>query len=197
MGDDATERSTERNLDGTTTEYFDVPKAEETYRELVRALFEDHWDAIDFGPCLQGAVFELRFASKPRVGYLDGYFTIGPDEPGAWHFHLCVGAHKGTKARPTAPELARWRQCARAAFYRDLDASGRPRSWGLRLWNGRNEQMMTVFFPNPWLNPERTKPVKEPDWSRLALWMDLRARFAGVPPEPAPVDDARRPQMCG
>ncbi|WP_437284928.1 DUF7676 family protein [Sorangium sp. So ce406] len=94
-------------------------------------------------------------------------------------------------------ELARWRQCARAAFYRDLDANGRPRSRGSGLWSGRDEQMMTVFFPNPWLDQERMKPVKEPDWSRLALWMDLRARFAGVPPEPAPVDGPRRPQICG
>lgn len=184
----------ETNLDGTTTEYFDFPATEESLTALLRELFDAHWDKIDFGPCLQGAVFELRFATKPRIGYLDGYFTIGEAGEGHWHFHLCVGAHKGTKARPTPPELAAWRQCARAAFYCDSDATGRPGSWGLRLWNGRSEQMMTVFFPNPWLNEERTKRVKVPDWNRLALWSDLRARYAGVPADPPPAIEAR-PRM--
>ena len=59
------------------------------------------------------------------------------------------------------------------------------------MWNGREEQMMTVFFPNPWLNAERTKRVKEPDWSRLTLWNDLRARFAGIPADPTPSDAGR------
>jgi hypothetical protein len=54
------------------------------------------------------------------------------------------------------------------------------------MWNGRSEQMMTVFFPNPWLDPERMRPVRKPEWSRLVLWMDLRARYAGVPAEEPP-----------
>jgi hypothetical protein len=184
---------TVRNLDGTTTEYFDFSATEETLDALVRALFEDNWNQIDFGPCIQGAVFELRFATKPRVSYLDGYFTVGEEGEGKWHFHLCTGEHHGTKAHPTPAELGAWRRCARVAFYRDSDASGRTSSWGLRMWNGRDEQMMTVFFPNPWLNELRTKRVKEPDWSRLSLWMDLRARFASIPPDPLPDAQAPRP----
>jgi hypothetical protein len=183
------------NLDGSTTEFFEVPATEENLDGLIRTIFEDHWNQVDFGPCIQGAVFELRFAVKPRVSFLDGYFTIGEPGEGHWHFHLCTGVHKGTKARPTPAELGAWRRCARVAFYRDRDPTGRPSSWGLRLWNGRDEQMMTVFFPNPWLNELRTKMVKEADWSRLALWMDLRARFAGVPADPAPSPDAPRPAM--
>jgi hypothetical protein len=122
------------------------------------------------------------------------HFTIGEPKPGRWHFHLCTGAHKGTRARPTPPELAEWRRCARAAFYRDSDPSGRPSSWGLRMWNGRGEQMITVFFPNPWLDDARQKPVREPRWSKLDLWMDLRRRFTGVPADPVP-ESAPRPSM--
>ena len=42
----------------------------------------------------------------------------------------------------------------------------------------RDEQMLTVFFPNPWLDPVRQRYVAEPDWSRLEPWMQLRQRFA-------------------
>jgi len=60
------------------------------------------------------------------------------------------------------------------------------------MWNGRAEQMLTVFFPNPWIDPAAQRYVDEPDWSRLELWMRLRERFAGVPAE-APPHDAERP----
>jgi len=56
------------------------------------------------------------------------------------------------------------------------------------MWNGRGEQMLTVFFPNPWLDPERQRYVAEPDWSRLEPWMQLRKRFAGMAADPPPVD---------
>ena len=54
------------------------------------------------------------------------------------------------------------------------------------MWNGRGEQMLTVFFPNPWIDPARQRYVDEPAWARLELWMRMRERFAGVPIEPAP-----------
>jgi hypothetical protein len=54
------------------------------------------------------------------------------------------------------------------------------------MWNGRGEQMLTVFFPNPWIDPARQLYVAEPAWSRLELWMTLRERFAGIPGEPPP-----------
>ncbi len=44
--------------------------------------------------------------------------------------------------------------------------------------------MLTVFLPNPWIDPARGRYVDTPDWSRLELWMALRARHAGVPAEP-------------
>ena len=97
----------------------------------------------------------------------------------SWHFHLCIGPHQGSAALPTPPALAEWRRCARAAFFQNRDRAGRPSAWGLRLWNGRDEQMLTVFLPNPWIDPARGRYVDTPDWSRLDLWMDLRARHAG------------------
>jgi hypothetical protein len=176
------------NLDGTRTEYFDVECSEATLLALLRECFEEHWSEVIFGPCIEGAVFEGRFSGKPTISLFDGYATI--DVPGAvsWHFHLCVGPHHGSPALPTPPELAQWRRCARAAFFRNLDGKGRASAWGLRMWNGRGEQMLTVFFPNPWIDPARQRYVEQPAWSRLELWMRMRERFAGVPAEPPPAD---------
>lgn len=162
--------------------------SKENLRSLLKGLFEDNWDQIVFGPCLQGTVFELRFFEKPKVRYQDGYLTIGPTDAKSWHFHLCIGAHKGTKTRPTPPALARWRRCSRAAFFRDFDPVGRCGSWGFRMWNGKGEQMITIFFPNPWLDPDRFHSVQRPDWTRLDLWMRLRERYAGIPAELPPAD---------
>ena len=90
--------------------------------------------------------------------------------------------HRGA----ASPEQARVRRVARAAFFRTDGGTCVPGAWGLRLWNGRGEQMLTVFLPNPWIDPARGQYVDTPEWSRLALWMDLRARHAGVPAEPPP-----------
>jgi hypothetical protein len=54
------------------------------------------------------------------------------------------------------------------------------------MWNGRGEQMLTVFFPNPWLDAERMRFTATPDWARLDLWMRMRERYAGVPAELPP-----------
>ncbi|MFQ5572578.1 MAG: hypothetical protein ACE5G0_23135 [Rhodothermales bacterium] len=174
------------NLDGTRTEYFDIDPSEDNVLSLSNELFENYWDQIIFGPCLQGAVFEIQFFEKPRIGYLDGYLTIGRQGPRAWHFHLCIGPHRGSESQPVPAELAAWRRCARAAFFRDFDPAGRCGSWGFRMWNGRGEQMITLWFPNPWLDPEKLHYVKTPDWTRMDLWMRLRERYAGIPTEPPP-----------
>jgi hypothetical protein len=50
----------------------------------------------------------------------------------------------------------------------------------LRMWNGFDEQMTTVFLPNPRLSDEM-KVLKEPQWERLRLWFELRHRFLGEP----------------
>ena len=58
--------------------------------------------------------------------------------------------------------------------------------WGILLWNGAEEQMITLYLPSPFLD-DRLKPMREPDWSRLALWNQLRARYLGeTEPQPIP-----------
>jgi hypothetical protein len=187
-----TDASVSENLDGTRIELFDMDPTEDALLALLKDIFEEHWSEVIFGPCIEGAVFEGRFTARPRVSVLDGYATVELGGSESWHFHLCIGPHRGTSTAPTPPELARWRRCSRAAFFRSRDRGGRPSAWGVRMWNGRGEQMLTIFFPNPWLDADRRRYVDTPDWSRLDLWMRLRERFAGVPAEPPP-EQAERP----
>ncbi|MGQ0593441.1 MAG: DUF7676 family protein [Gammaproteobacteria bacterium] len=166
------------NPDGTTTEYTYFEPTEESMCVLVDILFKEHWADITVGPCIEGAVFEIRFQDPPKVSLFDGYLTV---DLGHWHFHLCIGAHKGTPS----PELAAKRRVARAAFFETRGGKcGGGRSWGLRLWNGFGEQMTTVFLPSPFLS-EDLKVLKEPRWERLRLWYTLRETFLG---EPMPED---------
>lgn len=162
--------SVEHELDGSSTENFEVDVRGDRVERLMRELFTAHWAAITVGPLIQGAVFELRFTTPPRVGMLDGYLTV---EAGPGHFHLCVNDHRDT---PSA-ELAAVRRVARAAFFRTRGGGHTPMVWGLRLWNGRGEQMITVLFPSPYYD-ERFERLPEPDWSKLALWEALRGRYA-------------------
>src|SRR5437867_11320662 len=138
--------SVEANRDGTRTEYFEVECSEASLLALLRECFEEHWRDVIFGPCIEGAVFEGRFAGKPTIALFDGYATIevAGGVPGreSWHFHLCIGPHLGRPGVPTLPGLAKWRVCARAAFFRHLSSQGRASAWGLRIWNGRSEQMI-------------------------------------------------------
>lgn len=165
-----------QNPDGSTAEHFDIALAPGRLEKLFRELFEEHWHEIIFGPCIQGAVFEIHLTEKPKkVAMLDGYLTV---DTGPWHFHLCIDEHK----QAATPELARQRQASRAVFFHDIREKGLVKgSWGLRLWNGFGEQMITVFFPNPYLTDEQ-KINKEPDWSRLALWERLRETYSHVQP---------------
>ncbi|HYB70678.1 MAG TPA: hypothetical protein VEH80_08410, partial [Candidatus Bathyarchaeia archaeon] len=64
------------NPDGTATEYFDMPCGEAALLALLRELFEEHWAQVVFGPCIEGAAFEGRFAARSRVSLLDGYVTV-------------------------------------------------------------------------------------------------------------------------
>ena len=164
----------ERELDGTTTRYEEVPVAGDTVERLMTELFKEHWAGITVGPLIQGAVFEIRFSAQPKISMSDGYLTV---DPGSWHFHLCVNDHRGTPS----PELARLRRVARAAFFRTEGGShgGGPSTptWGLRLWNGRGEQMLTVLFPNPYYDDD-WRLLKEPRWEKAALWETLRRRYA-------------------
>ena len=161
-----------QNPDGSATEYTDLPLIPGHLERLLRELFEEHWRQIVFGPCIQGAVFEIRLTEPPKkIAMLDGYLTV---DTGAWHLHLCIDTHKNAPSQ----EIVRQRQTSRAAFFHDSRPGGCvPGTWGLRLWNGLNEQMITVFFPNPHLTDDQ-RLCKEPDWSRLTLWEQLRQRYA-------------------
>ncbi|MGE3542080.1 MAG: hypothetical protein AB7N91_32270 [Candidatus Tectimicrobiota bacterium] len=159
------------NLDGSVTELSEIPLVPGRLERLFRALFTEHWRQIVFGPCVAGAVFEIQLTAPPtKVAMMDGYLTV---DTGPWHFHLCIDRHTDVPV----PEMAQQRQTARAAFFQDTRSSGHvPGSWGLRLWNGLGEQMITVFFPNPYLSDEM-KILREPDWSRLELWNSLRQQY--------------------
>lgn len=175
--------------DGTFEEVFALPTDAGSLESLLRDLFEHHWRDITFGPIIQGAAWEMRAAAAPsKVAMFDGYLTVAFGVP---HFHLCIGEHKGPPKNPVSPELARHRRTARAELYRRLSGTGNPVSWGLRLFNGKGEQQITVLLPNPFLHPDTEAILKEPDWSRLALWDALRARWFGLH-EPDPIDRAGR-----
>lgn len=161
-------------LDGTEVVLSYFSPTEETMKALVTDLFQHHWQHIVVGPCIQGAVFEIRFAKAPRLSFLDGYVTV---DLGHWHFHLCIGPHQGTPSE----ELRHKRPVAEIAFFEERGgwcAGGY--TWGLRLWNGFGEQMVTVFLPNPFLTDEQ-KVLPEPRWERLQLWYTLRAKYLGEP----------------
>src|SRR5947209_5942728 len=164
--------------DGQTVEVFALPADPDSLETLLRDLFQNHWESIVFGPIIQGAAWEIRAQNPPSyIGMLDGYLTVAF---GKSHFHLCIGPTRGTEDDPTPPALARHRQTVRAELYRRLDPSGAPVSWGLRLFNGEGEQQVTIFLPNPFLSPETDKILEEADWSRLALWDQIRARWTGA-----------------
>jgi len=175
--------------DGASVEVFALPTDAATLEELLRDLFQNHWQQITFGPLIQGAAWEMRAAQAPdTVKMFDGYLTVAFGVP---HFHICIGEHRGPHNNPVSPALARHRRTARAELYRRLSRSRTPISWGLRLFNGKNEQQITVLLPNPFLHPETGKVLKTPDWSRLALWDRLRARWLGLA-EPDPFDRSCR-----
>lgn len=167
----------ERYPDETVTAFSEIPLAPGKMRRLADQLFVDNWSHIVVGPCLQGAVFEIRFSQKPDLRYSDGYITV---DLGEWHFHLCVDEHKGSRSE----ELRLKRPIAKAAFWeqRSLRNSNQcgcgGRAWGIRFWNGYGEQMTSVFLPNARLTDDM-QILKEPEWSRLELYYRLRSEYLG------------------
>lgn len=165
-------------VDGGQLDVFALQTDAVSLETLLRDLFENHWHEIIFGPLIQGAAFEWRALQPPtHIGMLDGYLTVAFGAP---HFHLCIGEHKGTANHPVAFELAHHRRTSRAELFRRLSSTGTPVSWGLRLFNGKQEQQITILLPNPFLDPDADKVLKNPDWSHLALWDQLRARWLGL-----------------
>jgi hypothetical protein len=160
-------------------ETFALPVDESTLLALLRDVFENYWPTIRFGILIQGAVFEIRASDAPRIGLLDGYVTI---DLGSSHFHICIGEHHGDAGQPVTEELARHRRCHRAELYRVLHDDA-PVSWGLRMFNGADEQQLTVMLPNPFLDDEQ-QPLARPAWDRLDCWDRLRADYLDLTPDP-------------
>lgn len=163
-----------------TLEIFPIDPQTSILFDLIEDIFTNYWQDIHFGVLIQGAAWEIKAPNAPeRVSLLDGYLTV---DFGAWHFHICIGEHKGSKKYPIDPELAVHRRTSRAELYRRLNGTCVPQSWGLRLFNGENEQQMTIFLPNPFLTNEM-KVTRHPDWSKLELWDHLRKKYLDLEPD--------------
>ncbi|GFG67500.1 hypothetical protein MKUB_49900 [Mycobacterium kubicae] len=162
--------------DGGREQCWPLPTDERSLLDLIRLCFNEYWDEIWFGILIEGAAWEVAAPNPPkRISSYDGYATI---DFGRWHFHLCIGEH-----RESGPELGRIRRCARAELYRRIGIDDHPTSWGVRLHNGRDEQMMTILLPNPFLtNVQQLR--EQPAWEQLELWNRLRATFLGLEPDP-------------
>ena len=165
-----------------TLEVWDLATDEPALEALLRDVFDNWWQDIYFGVLIQGAAWEIKAPGAPtRIGMMDGYVTV---DFGPWHFHLCIGETKGMPRTPTPPDLAKHRRTHRAELYRQLqDREGTPNSWGLRLFNGADEQQLTVFLPSPFLSTEM-QVLNPPDFARLAMWDHLRDAYLGLPPDP-------------
>lgn len=163
--------------DGGREQRWPLPHDEDALLDLLHRVFDTYWDEVWFGVIIEGAAWEVVAPNAPvRIGVYDGYATV---DFGRWHFHLCIGEHT-----ESGPELGRIRRCARAEMYRRLDAGGAPSSWGVRLFNGREEQMMTLILPNPFLTNDQQLRT-EPAFEQLELWDSLRSHFLGLSPDPA------------
>lgn len=169
-------------------EVWSLPTDEASLEALLTATLLDAWQDVTYGPYVQGSVFELRSPQRPTLAKVDGYLTFGW---GQSHFHICIGEHRGA-----SPELARHRRTASAELFRILQREG-PVAWAVRLRNGAGEEQLTIWLPNPLLgdhdeidnadnhNAHNDNADTAPEWSRLALWDELRATFLGLGPDPA------------
>ncbi|MEH1843103.1 MAG: ferredoxin [Nostoc sp.] len=151
-------------------EYFD--SSTDVLSSLLYTLFQQNWQQVGVGHIVQGGVLELEFNAPPKICILyDGYLTVVTE---GWHLHLCIEANLGGPHCKTPLELRQQRQVSRAAFYRRFNAEGIPRSWGIDFWNGADENLMTIFLPNPYVEGENLLPEGKPNLSKLALYEELR-----------------------
>ena len=166
--------------DGGREEIYPLATEEAYLHELVEHIFREYWQGLVFGPIIEGAAFEITCPHAPvSVTLLDGYLTV---HFGRTHFHLCIGENRGSPDSPTPPDLRVRRRTARAELVRGLDSDDAPMTWSLRLFNGAGEQQLTVFFPNPFLTSD-DRVAEQPDWSRLAAWEEVAAKYLGLEPD--------------
>ncbi len=159
---------------GAKFEVFTLPTSQEALLNILNDCFLE-WEHIRIGPLVPGALWEIRPPRRPKITVYNGYATVDFQE---WHFHLCIGEHKGG-----SPETAALRKTGRAELYRRLDQAGQPFRWGLRLLNGAGDQQVTFMLPSPFMTDD-LEIVKTPDWDRLALWRLLCRKYLGIQPSP-------------
>jgi hypothetical protein len=148
---------------------------------LLSDIFERYWQSNVFGPLIEGAAYEFRCPRAPkRIDLLDGYLSV---HFGGRHFHLCIGQSTGPASNPTPEALRAHRRPSRAEFFRGLDHAGAPENRGFRMFNGKGEPQITIFFPNPFLTDD-DGIAEQPDWSRLSVWDDVARRYLGRAPDP-------------
>ncbi len=149
-------------------------------RDFLADIFARYWDQISFGPILDGCAYEWTCASPPdRVEYEGGYLTIGFGGP---HFHLCLAPPVKLADVPADDPRLR-RLPGRASLFRSLDDRGAPNSWGFELLNRGGNPLLSIYFANPFVLPG-DRLADTPDWSRLAMWRDVSARYLGLAPDP-------------
>jgi hypothetical protein len=154
----------ERLPDGGEIAYTEFEPRPEILVDFFEQIFLRHWREVTFGPCIAGAVYEIRLTAPPKaVHYKDCYLTV---DTGDWHCHLCLDG-KIPDRRPS-----------RAAFFESKNRTCVPMSFGFRMWNGSGEQMISIFFPNPYLNDD-SQTLAKPDWTRLTLWKAMKAKYTG------------------
>jgi hypothetical protein len=167
--------------DGKTEDVWALPTDEQFLFALLTDLFDNYYDKLCWGPLLTGAAYELKAPGKPkRIDLSDGFLTVHWGDKG--HIHLCIGAISIPADRPNAAEMIAHRRPGRAEFFRTLDRDGYPHTWGLRIFNGKDEPQITVFFPNPYVN-DVDEVVTNPDWSRIEVWEQLLPRYTGNAPD--------------
>ena len=168
----------DRKDDGTRRrESWELPISEDFLHAFLADIFENHWKGICFGPLIEGAAFEMRCPGAPtKISLRDGYLTVMFGLGG--HFHLCIGENKGSDRFPVTPELRAHRRPSKARIFRGFGGDGKPVTWGFEMQNGKSEPMISIFFPNPFIN-EDDSLADEPAWDRLATWRTVAKTWLG------------------
>ncbi|MFD1704336.1 hypothetical protein ACFSCV_15115 [Methylopila henanensis] len=162
-------------------EIWSLPAEEPTLEAFLRDVFENHWRGIRFGPLIEGAAYEWKCPAAPeKIGLTDGYLTVMFGSGG--HFHLCIGENRGSERFPVSAELTKRRKPSKAQLFRGYGADGKPVTWGFEMWNGAGEPMISIFFPNPFIEDDDSL-AGTPDFSRLATWRAIAKRWLGRPAE--------------
>lgn len=167
-----------RDKDGKMSrETWELP-IEEAFLELfLTDIFENNWQGIRFGPLIEGAAYEMKCPKAPdKIAKFDGYLTVMFGKDG--HFHLCIGDNMGPPANPTPEALRQRRKPSGARLFRGWGRDGKPVTWGFEMENGHQEPMMSIFFPNPFIEDDDSL-TEVPDFSRLATWRRISKRYLG------------------